>query len=204
MAETTVQPPGGRYPLAGHPVARVGYGAMQLEHAGGGGSRDERAAAVALLRQAVALGVNHIDTAGFYGDGVVNALIHEALAPYPDDLMIVTKVGAARVSDRQPPLVAAQRPEDLRAGIEADLRSLGVERIDIANLRRVARPPGIIATGDQVVALDDQLAELAALRDEGKIAEIGLSHRHRRAAAAGAPGRHRLRAEPLQPGRSHR
>jgi pyridoxine 4-dehydrogenase len=176
MPDTTVQPLGGSYPLAGRPVSRIGYGAMQLEKPASSGSPDQREAALEVLRRAVTLGINHIDTASFYGDCVVNALIHDALWPYPDDLVIVTKLGAAHAKDSQPALVAAQRPEDLRAGVEADLKSLGVEQIDIVNLRRVDRPPGIAATGDQIVALDDQLAELTALREEGKIGAIGLSH----------------------------
>jgi pyridoxine 4-dehydrogenase len=176
MTENPVQPPGGSYPLAGRPVSRIGYGAMQLEKRASSGSPDQREAALDVLRRAMTLGINHIDTAGFYGDHVVNTLIHDALWPYPNDLVIASKLGAAHASDSHPALVAAQRPEDLRAGVEADLRSLGVEQIDIVNLRRIDRPPGITATGDQIVALDDQLAELAALRDEGKIGAIGLSH----------------------------
>ncbi|MEV5650287.1 aldo/keto reductase [Nocardia sp. NPDC052254] len=149
--------------LAGQPVGRIGYGAMQLESDGDG---------VAVLRRARELGVDHIDTAGFYGGGSVNALIREALHPYGEDLMLVDKVGAAHVDGR---LVAAQQPAQLRASVEADLAALGAERLDVVNLRRVDAPPGIVATGDQVVDLDDQLAELIALRDEGKIGAIGLS-----------------------------
>ncbi|AHH16986.1 aldo/keto reductase family protein [Nocardia nova SH22a] len=149
--------------LAGRPVGRVGYGAMQLESGGDG---------VALLRRARELGVDHIDTAGFYGGGAVNALIREALHPYAEDLLLVDKVGAIHADGG---LVAAQQPAQLRASVEADLRALGAERIDVVNLRRVDAPPGIVATGDQVVDLDDQLAELIALREEGKIGAIGLS-----------------------------
>jgi pyridoxine 4-dehydrogenase len=176
MTTGKAQPPGGSYELAGRPVARIGYGAMQLEKAASSISPDERGAALELLRRTAALGVNHIDTASFYGDCVVNELIHDALWPYADDLVLATKLGAAHAKDSQPALVAAQRPEDLRAGVEADLRSLGVERIDVVNLRRLDRPPGISATGNQVVALDDQLAELTALRHEGKVGAIGLSN----------------------------
>ncbi len=149
--------------LAGRPVGRIGYGAMQLESGGDG---------VAVLRRARELGVDHIDTAGFYGGGSVNALIRRALHPYPQDLVLVDKVGAAHVDGG---LVPAQQPAQLRATVEADLRTLGVERLDVVNLRRVDAPPGIVATGDQVVDLDDQLAELIALREEGKIGAIGLS-----------------------------
>jgi pyridoxine 4-dehydrogenase len=167
-------PPGGLARLGERAVARIGYGAMQLETAAE--DPDRRPGAIALLRRALELGVTHLDTAGFYGDQVVNRLIREALAPYPEDLVIVSKVGAARVSGATPPLVPAQRPEQLRAAVDADRRALGVERIDVVNLRRVDRRPGIRAIGDQVVDLDDQLAALVALRDEGAIGAIGLSH----------------------------
>lgn len=149
--------------LAGRAVGRIGYGAMQLESGADG---------VAVVRRAVELGVSHIDTAGFYGNGSVNALLREALHPYPDDLLLVDKVGAVHTGDG---LVPAQKPEQLRAAVEADLRALGAEQLAVVNLRRVDGPPGIVATGDQIVDLDDQLAELISLRDEGKIGAIGLS-----------------------------
>ena len=158
--------------LAGHPVSRIGYGAMQLAERGGLAAPD-RGSALAVLRRAVELGVDHIDTAQFYGAGAANELIHSALHPYPDDLVLVTKVGAEHVAGT---LVPAQRPEQVRAAVEANLRSLGVERVPVVNLRRMDAAPGIVATGDQVVDLDAQLAELAALRDEGKIGGIGLSN----------------------------
>ena len=158
--------PGGTARLAGRVVARIGFGAMQLE--GGNADRDT---ALAVLRQAVGGGVNHIDTAQFYGD--CNALIRAALAPYPDDLALVSKVGAER--DAGGGLVPAQRPEQLRAQVEANLATLGAERLDVVNLRRLDAAPGIVASGDQLVDIDDQLAELAALRDAGKIGGIGLS-----------------------------
>ncbi|MDI2029899.1 aldo/keto reductase [Saccharopolyspora sp. TS4A08] len=154
--------------LAGRRVARVGFGAMQLP----GRDRDT---AIAVLRRAVESGVNHIDTAHFYGPGEANALIREALSPYPDDLVLVSKVGAEHAPQTEIGLVLAQRPEQLRAGVEANLAQLGVERIPVINLRRTDIQPGVVAEGDQVVGLDDQLAELAALRDEGKIGAIGLS-----------------------------
>ena len=162
----TVPAPGGTARLAGRTVARIGFGAMQLER------RDaDRDAALAVLRQVVDAGVNHIDTAHFYGD--CNALIRTALAPYPDDLVLVSKVGAER--DASGALVPAQRPEQLRAQVEANLDTLGIEQIDVVNLRRLDLAPGIIAEGDQLVDLDDQLSELAALRDAGKIGGVGLS-----------------------------
>ena len=152
--------------LAGRAVARIGFGAMQLPGPGVLGPPRDRAAALALLRRAVELGVNHIDTAQYYGPDVANELIHAALHPYPEDLVLVTKVGAAR--DRQGRWISAQRPHELRAGVEANLRSLEVERIDVVNLRL----PGDGATP---VDLDSQLAELSALRAEGKIGGIGIS-----------------------------
>ena len=161
-----VPAPGGTARLAGRVVARIGYGAMQLER-----RHADRNAALAVLRQAVAAGVNHIDTAQFYGD--CNALIRAALAPYPGDLVLASKVGAEWETGG---LVPAQRPEQLRAQVEANLATLGVDQIGVVNLRRVDAAPGIVAEGDQLVDIDDQLAELAALRDAGKIGGIGLSH----------------------------
>ncbi len=162
-----VPAPGGTAKLAGRTVARIGFGAMQLERAGVG-----RDAALAILRQAVEAGVNHIDTAAFYGPA--NALIRDALAPYPDELVLVTKVGAARDADGT--FGSGQRPEQLRDQVEANLATLGVEQVDVVNLRRLDAPPGLIAEGDQKVDLDDQLAELSALREAGKIGAIGLSN----------------------------
>lgn len=154
--------------LAGRRVARVGFGAMQLP----GRDRD---AAIAVLRRAVESGVNHIDTAHFYGPGEANELIRAALHPYPDDLVLVSKVGAEHAPETEIGLALAQRPEQLRAGVEANLAQLGVERIPVVNMRRTDVPPGVVAEGDQLVDLDDQLAELSSLRDEGKIGAIGLS-----------------------------
>jgi pyridoxine 4-dehydrogenase len=131
--------------------------------------------AVAVLRRAVELGVDHIDTASFYGPGEVNRRIRKALAPYPDDLVIVSKVGARYTGDHPIPLAPAQRPAELRAAVEDDLSQLGIERIPVVNLRRMDLGPGVHAEGDQIVDLDDQLAEMIALRDEGKIGGIGVS-----------------------------
>jgi aryl-alcohol dehydrogenase-like predicted oxidoreductase len=165
---STTQRPGGTLELAGHEIARLGYGAMQLE-------KVDRAAATAVLRRAVELGVNHLDTASFYGDAVVNDHIRAALAPYSDDLVIVSKVGARRV-DAPVPLALAQRPDELRAQVQLDLTTLGLDQIAVVNLRRADQGPGLIARGDDVVPIDDQLAELIALRDEGLIGAIGLSN----------------------------
>src|SRR5271163_2214237 len=160
--------PGGAGSIGTYPVARVGYGAMQLFET----SLED---AVAVLRRAVELGVDHIDTASFYGPGEVNRRIREALAPYPDDLVIVSKVGARYTGDEPVPLAAAQRPAELRAAVEDDLRQLGIERVPVVNLRRLDLGPGLAAEGDQIVDVDDQLAEMIALRDQGKIGAIGVS-----------------------------
>ncbi|MGW2129185.1 aldo/keto reductase [Streptomyces coelicoflavus] len=161
--------PGGTGPLAGRTVSRIGYGAMQLERL-----RSDRAAAVGLVRRALDRGVDHLDTAQFYGDGFVNEVIREALRP-TDDIAVVSKVGADPDPGGPVPLRPAQRPEELRASVEDNLRSLGTDRIAVVNLRRLDTGPGLRAEGDQVVDLDDQLAVLTRLRDEGKIGAIGLS-----------------------------
>ncbi|MEU5988758.1 aldo/keto reductase [Spirillospora sp. NPDC047418] len=155
--------------FAGRTVARVGYGAAQLERL-----RDRRDDAVALLRRAVELGVNHVDTAEFYGFGFANAVIREALRP-EDGVLVVTKVGAEPNPGGRVPLRIAQRPEQLRAGVEENLRGLGTDRLAVVNLRRLDTGPGMRPEGDQVVDVDDQLAVLTDLRDEGKIDAIGLS-----------------------------
>jgi pyridoxine 4-dehydrogenase len=160
-------PPGGTAELAGRPVARIGFGVMQLEH-----ENVTREAALAILRQAAGAGVNHLDTAQFYGG--CNGLIRAALAPYDEALVLVSKVGAVR--DAGGKLIAAQRPAELRAQVEENLASLGTEQVSVVNLRRLDAPPSIPAEGEQRVDLDHQLAELAALRDEGKIGGIGLSN----------------------------
>jgi aryl-alcohol dehydrogenase-like predicted oxidoreductase len=168
---TDRQRPGGVGGLAGHPVARIGFGAMQLERL-----RGDRAKALELVRRAVGLGVDHIDTAEFYGAGFVNGVLGEALgnAGAEGAVQLVSKVGAESVPGGRT-LRPAQRPEQLRASVEANLRSLGVESIPVVNLRRMDSGLGIRAEGDQVVGMDDQLAELAAMRDEGMIGAIGLS-----------------------------
>jgi aryl-alcohol dehydrogenase-like predicted oxidoreductase len=173
MADTSH--PGGpdgfsRIDTTGFPrVARIGYGAMQL----GDAPSPEDAAAV--LRRAAELGVNHIDTASFYARGEVNHHIRRALAPYPDDLVIVSKVGAAPATGPIP-LTAAQQPAQLRAAVEDDLRQLGLDCIPVVNLRRLDLGPGLSAEGDQIINLDDQLDEMIALRDAGKIGAIGISN----------------------------
>ncbi|WP_103349439.1 aldo/keto reductase [Amycolatopsis sp. CA-128772] len=155
--------------LAGRTVFRVGFGAMQLErlHA-------DRGAAVALLRRAVELGVDHVDTAQFYGNGFVNSVLRDALRA-GDDFLVASKVGADPDPGAPIPLRLAQRPAQLRASVEDNLRALGLDRLPLVNLRRADRRPGVLAQGDQLVDLDDQLAVLTAMRDEGKLGAIGLS-----------------------------
>jgi pyridoxine 4-dehydrogenase len=161
--------PGGTALLGGRQVARIGFGAMQLPGPGVVGPPRDRDTALAVLRRAVELGVNHIDTAQYYGPDVSNELIHAALHPYPDDLVLVSKVGADR--DAEGNWLSAQRPEQLRAGVEANLHSLEVEQIDVVNLR-------LLDAGHEgePVDLESQLAEMIALRDEGKIGGIGISN----------------------------
>ncbi len=151
--------------LANRPVHRMGLGAMQLPGPGIFGPPGNRERARAVLRRAVDAGVNHIDTAQFYGPDVANELIHEALHPYPEELVLVSKVGAAR--DEQGQWLPAQRPEELRAGVEANLRSLELDQVPVVNLRR--HP-------DSDVPIAEQLEAMIALRDEGLIGGIGLSN----------------------------
>lgn len=154
-------------------VARIGYGAMKLT-GWPRGDRPSRETALAILRRAVELGVNHIDTSHYYSrDGVAaNELIREALHPYPDDLVIVTKVGAL-VEGSDIALPAAEKtgltPDNLRRGIEANLRSLGVDRLDVVNLRM----GDLDHTGTPLAA---PLETLLALREEGLIRHLGISN----------------------------
>ncbi|HEY3673610.1 MAG TPA: aldo/keto reductase [Acidimicrobiia bacterium] len=144
---------------------------MQLPGPGVLGPPRDRETALAVLRRAVELGVNHIDTAQYYGPDVANELIHAALHPYPDDLVLVSKVGADRDPDGN--WLPAQRPEQLRAGVEANLRSLEVEQVGAVNLRLLDAGP---EDDGEHVDLESQLAEMIALRDEGKIGGIGISN----------------------------
>jgi pyridoxine 4-dehydrogenase len=152
--------------LGDKPVNRIGFGAMQLAGPGVFGPPRDPRAARAVLRRAIELGVDHIDTAQFYGPDVVNDLIREALHPYPQDLKLVTKVGARR--DHEGRWLPAQSPAELRAGVEDNLRSLNVERMDLVNLRLMHDE----ASGD---LLAEQLGTLEDLRREGKLDLIGIS-----------------------------
>jgi len=155
------------FPLGSVPVRRSGYGAMQLAGPFAFGTPPDHASAILVLRAAVAAGVDHIDTAQYYGPGVVNDLIREALYPYPDGLAIVSKV-AARGDDggAVPP---SGDPDHLRAGIEDNLRSLRAKQLAAVNLR-------LPSDGRIGARFDDQLATMVAARDEGLIAGIGLSN----------------------------
>ena len=164
-----VPAPGGTYPRAGKEVARIGYGALQLRKL-----ESDPAKAEVLLRRALELGVDHIDTAMFYGNGFANRIIRKVL-PVTDSVVVASKVGADPEVNGNIPVRLAQRPEQLRATVEENLVSLGMERIPLVNLRRTDMGPGLQAQGDQIVDIDDQMAEMIAMREEGKIGSIGLS-----------------------------
>jgi len=150
-------------------VHRMGFGAMQLPGPGVMGPPRDHDAAVAVLRRAVELGVDHIDTAQYYGPDVANELIRDALHPYPDNLALVSKVGAVR--DAKGAWLPAQQPAELRAGVEDNLRTLGVDQLAAVNLRVLDPTHGYTPP-----PLEDQLAEMVAMRDEGLIAGIGVSN----------------------------
>jgi pyridoxine 4-dehydrogenase len=167
---TATSLPGGGFQLGDQTVSRVGFGAMQLAGPGVFGPPADRAEAIAVLRTAVELGVNHIDTADFYGPYITNEIIREALAPYPDDLCIVTKVGAVR--DSSGGWVLARTPADLREQVHDNLKHLGLDALDVVNLRVGGGDDGHSAVPG---SLAEQFAELAALRSEGLIRHLGLS-----------------------------
>jgi pyridoxine 4-dehydrogenase len=159
--------PGGSYRVADLELTRVGYGAMQLAGPGVFGPPKDPDAATAVLREVVELGINHIDTADFYGPHVTNNLIREALAPYPDDLHIVTKVGARR--DENGGWPPARTPADLREQVHDNLRNLKLDVLDVVNLRLggVEEPaPGSLAP---------QFEALAELQQQGLVRHLGLS-----------------------------
>jgi pyridoxine 4-dehydrogenase len=148
-------------------VFRIGFGAMQLPGPGVFGPPRDRAAAIAVLRRAADLGVDHVDTAQYYGPAVANELIRAALHPYPAGLALVSKVGARR--DASGGVLRYDRPAELRQGIEDNLRSLAVDHLAVANLRLMDD-----AAPDQL--FDDQLAAMVQARDDGLIGGIGLSN----------------------------
>jgi pyridoxine 4-dehydrogenase len=154
--------------LGDKPVNRIGFGAMQLAGPHVFGPPRDPDAARAVLRRAVELGVDHIDTSQYYGPDVVNDLIRETLHPYPEGLRLVTKVGARR--DAQGAWLPALTPAELRSGVEDNLRSLRIERMDLVNLRLLDDGAG------PQVPLAEQLGELEDMRKEGKLDLIGVSN----------------------------
>jgi aryl-alcohol dehydrogenase-like predicted oxidoreductase len=162
------------FPLGSFHVGRVGFGAMQLPGPGVLGPPRDHDQALAVLRRAIELGINHIDTAQFYGPNVANELIREALHPYPADLALVSKVGARR--DNSGAWVPAQEPDQLRASLEENLRTLDVDKLAAVNLR-VQDPDGDPSkpAGVNRELFDRQLTTMIAARDEGLIGGIGLS-----------------------------
>jgi aryl-alcohol dehydrogenase-like predicted oxidoreductase len=156
-----------RYQLGRFSVARIGFGAMQLPGPGVFGPPRDRGQALAVLRRAVELGVDHIDTSQYYGPAVANELIREALYPYPDNLALVSKVGARR--DESGGWLPYNEPDQLRRAIEDNLRTLGVEQLAAVNLRLMddATPDG---------RFDDQLTAMIQAREDGLIGGVGLSN----------------------------
>ena len=150
-------------------VNRMGYGAMQLCGPHVFGPPKNRAEALAVLRELAALGINHIDTSDFYGPHVTNQLIREALHPYADDLVIVTKIGASRGADAS--WLPAQSPKELEAAVHDNLRNLGLERLDVVNMRLMFDVMGP-AEGD----IEAHITALAELQQRGLIRHLGLSN----------------------------
>jgi pyridoxine 4-dehydrogenase len=159
----------GTFSLGDRTVNRMGYGAMQLAGPGVFGPPKDRAAAIAVLREAIASGVDHIDTSDFYGPHVTNQIIREALHPYPKDLVIVTKVGAVRGADGS--WNPAMSPADLERAVHDNLRNLGVEVLDVVNLRVMGR---VHEPSDGPI--EEQFTVLAELQRKGLIRHLGLSN----------------------------
>jgi aryl-alcohol dehydrogenase-like predicted oxidoreductase len=159
----------GTYGLGDVSVRRMGYGAMQLAGPGVFGPPKDKAEALAVLREAVASGVNHIDTSDYYGPYVVNELIREALHPYPEDLVIVTKIAARRGDDGS--WLPALSPAELRQAVHDNLRHLGVDVLDVVNFRSMH---GVAAPAEG--SIEAPLTVLAELQQEGLIRHLGLSH----------------------------
>jgi aryl-alcohol dehydrogenase-like predicted oxidoreductase len=168
MTDVTGPLPGSTLTLADDlTLTRMGYGAMQLAGPNAFGPPRDRDEAVAVLREAVERGITHIDTSDFYGPYVVNEIIKEALYPYPDDLRIVTKVGARRGDDGA--WIFAREPEQLKAQVRENLQRLGVAALDVVNLR-----VGSVEGTDEE-PLSDQFGALAELREQGLIRHLGVS-----------------------------
>jgi pyridoxine 4-dehydrogenase len=159
----------GTFPLGGRVVKRLGYGAMQLAGPGVFGPPKDRKGAIAVLREAVASGVDHIDTSDYYGPHITNQLIREALHPYPDGLVIVTKIGARRGPDAS--WNPAISPEDLRSAVEDNLRNLGLDAMEVVNLRIMGD-----GHGPSEGSIEAMLTVLAELQRKGLVRHIGLSN----------------------------
>jgi pyridoxine 4-dehydrogenase len=159
----------GTFTLGDRVVKRLGYGAMQLAGPGVFGPPKDRDGAIAVLRAAVASGVNHIDTSDFYGPHITNQLIREALYPYPDDLVIVTKIGAKRGADAS--WNPAMAPADLKSAVHDNLRNLGLDVVEVVNLRIVGTVHGPVEG-----SIEAQLTVLADLQRQGLVRHIGLSN----------------------------
>jgi pyridoxine 4-dehydrogenase len=170
MTTTTSSSLGGAFRLGDRDVPRIGFGAMQLPGKGVFGPPRDHAAALDVLRTAVELGVRHIDTADFYGPHVANELIREALAPYPDDLVIVTKVGSVR--DERGAWLPRTEPEQLQAQVHDNLRTLGVDVLDVVNIRVGGGADGHSAVPGSIAPQVEALAELQA---EGLVRHVGVS-----------------------------
>ena len=169
MSKKPVQRSGGTYSLGDREVARVGYGAMQLAGKGVFGPPKDRAGAIAVLRMAVDSGVDHIDTSDYYGPHITNQIIREALHPYRDDLVIVTKIGARRGEDGS--WIPAVSREALTQAVHDNLRNLGLDVLDVVNLRSML---GVHGPGDG--SLEEPLTALAELQRQGLVRHIGLSN----------------------------
>ncbi|MBD7923481.1 aldo/keto reductase family oxidoreductase [Xanthomonas bonasiae] len=159
----------GTFSLGDRTVTRIGYGAMQLAGPGVFGPPKDRDAALAVLREAVAAGVDHIDTSDFYGPHITNQLIREALHPYPQQLTIVTKVGAVRGDDAS--WLPAQSPAELTQAVHDNLRNLGVEVLDVVNLRVM-----LDAYKPSEGSIEAQFSALAELQQRGLIRHLGISN----------------------------
>jgi pyridoxine 4-dehydrogenase len=159
----------GTFKVGNRFVKRVGYGAMQLVGPGVFGPPKNHGAALAVLREAVASGVNHIDTSDYYGPHVTNQLIREALAPYPEDLVIVTKIGARRGTDGS--WLSAFSPEELKRAVHDNLRNLGLDALEVVNLRAMFSSHGAVEG-----SIEAPLTVLAELKRQGLVHHIGVSN----------------------------
>lgn len=169
MSKTPVSTVSTQFTLGDRTVKRVGYGAMQLAGPGVFGPPKDRAGALAVLREAIAEGVNHIDTSDYYGPHITNEIIREALAPYPDDLVITTKIGARR--DDKGAWLPAESAKELEQAVHDNLRNLGLDALHVVNLRFM-----FDAHGPAEGAIEEPLTALAELQHRGLVHHIGLSN----------------------------